>query len=198
MSILIGDCREIMPTLDAASFDAIITDPPYGRKALPLYAAVLENAGRLLTRSGHLLMIVPHYAWPELMSFPAPGLRFRWTLAMIQRAGPWPRLCNQKRNIAVTFKPIGWWTADPWEGCDYRQVEDSFENPAPDKSHFEWQQAFPWAEYCLQWCKEGGRVLDPFAGVGTVGVAAQACGIEFVGIELDEGRARIAANRCKP
>lgn len=53
-------------------------------------------------------------------------------------------------------------------------------------------------EYCLRWCKEGGRVLDPFAGVGTVGVAAQACGIEFVGIELDEGRARIAANRCKP
>lgn len=28
--ILLGDCRDVMPTLDAASIDSIVTDPPYG------------------------------------------------------------------------------------------------------------------------------------------------------------------------
>ena len=29
-TLLTGDCLEVMPTLDAASIDAIVTDPPYG------------------------------------------------------------------------------------------------------------------------------------------------------------------------
>lgn len=34
-------------------------------------------------------------------------------------------------------------------------------------------------------CPPGGRVLDPFSGTGTTGVAALACGRSFVGIDLD-------------
>ena len=30
MSVLVGDCREVLPTLAAGSVDAIVTDPPYG------------------------------------------------------------------------------------------------------------------------------------------------------------------------
>lgn len=30
MTILVGDCREVLPTLAAGSVDAIVTDPPYG------------------------------------------------------------------------------------------------------------------------------------------------------------------------
>src|SRR4249920_2947501 len=29
-SVLVGDCLAVMPTLDANSVDAIVTDPPYG------------------------------------------------------------------------------------------------------------------------------------------------------------------------
>jgi len=28
--IIVGDCLEVMPTLDACSVDAIVCDPPYG------------------------------------------------------------------------------------------------------------------------------------------------------------------------
>lgn len=41
----------------------------------------------------------------------------------------------------------------------------------------------------------GGRVLDPFMGSGTTGIAAGMEGFDFVGIEMDEGHMRIAEAR---
>jgi site-specific DNA-methyltransferase (adenine-specific) len=34
MPIILGDCREILPMLDAGSVDVIVTDPPYGETSL--------------------------------------------------------------------------------------------------------------------------------------------------------------------
>ena len=44
---------------------------------------------------------------------------------------------------------------------------------------------------------EGGTVLDPFAGSGTTGVAALIEGRQFVGIEMVEHYATVAANRLR-
>lgn len=41
----------------------------------------------------------------------------------------------------------------------------------------------------------GGRVLDPFAGSGTVGCAAVPQGFAYDGIEVDESYCRIAEAR---
>lgn len=41
----------------------------------------------------------------------------------------------------------------------------------------------------------GGKVLDPFAGSGSTGVAAKEEGMEFVGIEQDAEYAAIARER---
>lgn len=44
-------------------------------------------------------------------------------------------------------------------------------------------------------CPPGGRVLDPFMGSGTTGVAAAQLGCDFVGIELRTDFAAIAGER---
>jgi site-specific DNA-methyltransferase (adenine-specific) len=41
------------------------------------------------------------------------------------------------------------------------------------------------------------RVLDPFMGSGTTGVAALRCGREFIGIELDHGYVQMAKDRLE-
>lgn len=43
--------------------------------------------------------------------------------------------------------------------------------------------------------KKGDKILDPFAGTGTTGVAANKLGMDFVGIELDETYVDIIHNR---
>ena len=44
---------------------------------------------------------------------------------------------------------------------------------------------------------KGGKVLDPFTGSGTTGIAAHLEGFDFVGIEQDENYARIAEKRIR-
>jgi DNA modification methylase len=51
-------------------------------------------------------------------------------------------------------------------------------------------------EPCVQaGCPEGGVVLDPFCGSGTVGVVAKRQGKEFVGLELNPEYVKIAKKR---
>ena len=47
----------------------------------------------------------------------------------------------------------------------------------------------------LAGCPEGGTVLDPFFGSGTVGVVAKQSGRKFIGIELNSEYCDIAATR---
>ena len=47
-------------------------------------------------------------------------------------------------------------------------------------------------------CPPGGFVLDPFFGAGTVGVAAEKLGLNWVGIELNPEYVKIARKRLAP
>lgn len=44
-------------------------------------------------------------------------------------------------------------------------------------------------------CPPGGTVLDPFAGAGTTGVAAELEGLSFIGIELTDHYSRVTQER---
>ena len=44
---------------------------------------------------------------------------------------------------------------------------------------------------------EGGTILDPFAGSGTTGVAALMEGRHFIGVEMTEHYAEVAAERLR-
>jgi len=46
-------------------------------------------------------------------------------------------------------------------------------------------------------CPEGGRVLDPFNGSGTTGLAAVHRGMEYVGIDLDESYLELTKSRIQ-
>lgn len=51
------------------------------------------------------------------------------------------------------------------------------------------------ARRLLAACPPGGRVLDPFCGTGTVGVAAKALCLPFVGVEVNGETAAMATSR---
>lgn len=72
-------------------------------------------------------------------------------------------------------------------GCDR---SNSTSHPAP----------FPLAlalDHIKSWSNPGDRVLDPFMGSGTTGVAAAALGRKFTGIEISDEYFQLAVNRIK-
>ena len=52
-------------------------------------------------------------------------------------------------------------------------------------------------DHIASWSNEGDKVLDPFMGSGTVGVACKNSGRSFIGIELDKTYFNIAKNRIE-
>ena len=67
----------------------------------------------------------------------------------------------------------------------------------PQLSHTDHTATYP-VELCRRaikaTCPPNGTVLDMFAGTGTTGDAALELGRQFIGIELNEGYAKIMAN----
>jgi DNA modification methylase len=85
----------------------------------------------------------------------------------------------------------------PYKAKEYRNGRDIWTIPIKPlkEAHF---ATFPESlvEKCLlAGCPQGGVVLDPFFGSGTVGAVAQRLGRDYVGIELNPDYVRIAERR---
>lgn len=190
MTVIHGDCLEVLRTLERGSVDAVITDPPYARKYQHLYGGMAEQLPRVLKPGGSLFAILPHYAVPEVTADVGRYLRYQWMLCMWQgKSGA----ANWSRKLRAFWKPIGWWTngiAAP-AGWNY----DGFVNPGKAKGDHPWQQHVAWASYCLRFVPPAGLVLDPFCGSGTTGVVCAQNGRRFLGIETAPKFVEIARRR---
>lgn len=78
VTLKLGDCRAVLPTLDRASVDAIVADPPYGDTSLdwdqrvkgwlPLAADVLKPNGSIWV-FGSLRFLAPLFAEMDALGF---------------------------------------------------------------------------------------------------------------------------------
>jgi len=190
--IYCGDCFELMKEIEDESVEAIITDPPYLKKYLPVYEKLAKEAKRILVPSGSLLVILPHYAIPQLTEEISHHLKWRWIISMWQGNGAHSRMAM---GIEVMWKPIGWWVKGNWaKGRGF--IRDGFENTAiPTKKLHKWEQGIDWAKHCLKFVPKGNLVLDPFCGTGTLLVEAKRQNYPYIGIELEPEYFEIAKNR---
>jgi len=192
----LGDCLEVLGTIESESIDAVITDPPYnvGRK----YASTDDRRA--------------DYAdW------------CRAWLAELERvtAGPIAISIGQANlSLWATLKPPSWWLAwwkpaamgrcvvgfNNWEpialyGKTKRQVCDVIRatiKPDPAMDGHPCPKPLEWATKQIEMlAKPGDTVLDPFAGSGTTGVACAQTGRNFIGIEIDPGYYAIAERRIQ-
>ena len=187
----LGDCLDVLPTLPDNSVDSIVTDPPYPKQYLPLYQFIAQEGARILKPGGSFLAIVPHYAMPQVLSEAGQHLKYRWTMCMWQGSGKHPRMAM---GIEVLWKPIVWWVKGAWpQGRGF--VRDGFENGEPSKAEHPWEQSLDWAQFCMKVVPEGGIVVDPLMGLGTIGVACAETGRPFIGIEIDPTYYAIAEKR---
>jgi site-specific DNA-methyltransferase (adenine-specific) len=186
ITIYHGDCREILPTLDAGSVDLVLTDPPYGlaerwtggtwfnrgvyakdkcRWDQPLDSDVLGAILQVGTR--HIIWGAHNYSmpparclliWRKTNAVPTMAdAEIAWT-DLDMPAKVFDHLCNGWVRVHPTEKPLS----------------------------------------LMQWCIQLGQgqlILDPFMGSGTTLRAAKDLGRRAIGIEIEERYCEIAAKR---
>ena len=100
---------------------------------------------------------------------------------------------------AAAIREVATGSADRGPQTETRNKRSVWTLPtmATPEAHF---ATFPidLAETCMRaGCREGGVVLDPFAGAGTTGLACLKSGRAFVGVELNQAYIDIAYSRAR-
>lgn len=193
-TLYLGDCMEILPTLDRV--DAVITDPPYGIGANKM---TLGNGKRRIERgevdwdsappssdlmAAIMLAASKHIYWGgNYFSMPASRCWLVWdkctganSFADCELA--WTNLDTVVKKITI-----------PWVGANAK--DESGERVHPT------QKPLQLMRWCIQIAGNPESILDPFMGSGTTGVAAIQMGRKFIGIEREPKYFEIACRRIE-
>ena len=174
-----GDFQTVLADLDDDSVDLVVTDPPYGDQYTHLYGELAKWASAKLKPGGSLVAYVGQGNLPDVTAEMGPHLRYWWTLALMhnhggqQLPGKW---------VMVEWKPLVWYVKGTRSGRLY--VADRMSGSKPRKDLHEWAQGVDEVGYLIEQLSDpGALVVDPFAGSGSFGYAAQALGRHFIGAE---------------
>lgn len=182
---------------DIEGVDAVITDPPYPEKYLPLY----EELAKHCAKAG--IKIVAAMAGqsylPQIYAAMSKHLKYRWTLAYMTPGGQAVQQWQAKVN--TFWKPILLFgESDEWFG----DVAVSKSNDNDKRFHGWGQSESGMIDLVDRLSKPGHLVCDPFVGAGTTAIASLVLGRKFIGCDIDplhaetaKARALLAFNKLK-
>ena len=188
--LLHGDVVDMMRTIDSASIDVIVSDPPYPKEYIPLYGAMAAEAKRVLKPGGLCVLMVGQSYLPDLFDLILEHLTYHWT-AFYHAPGASTQLFQRK--ILSQGKPLLLFVNGEYTG---NWLYDVCKSDRPDKEHHEWGQSESgMLDIVEKYTMPNDLVLDPFCGAGTTGVVALRLGRRFVGIDNDIDSINLAKGR---
>jgi hypothetical protein len=202
-TLYLGDCREILPTLERV--DAVITDPPYGINRSGQAGMNSLKRGRKNSRTYHEDM-----GWDYerpcggLMSMilEKTGISMIWggdhLSDLLPRGGKWlvwdkgQRINQSDGEIAWTNVP-GALRIATINRCEIGQDVGVWRGA----SFHPTQKPVSLMAWCIEQAGMPETILDPFMGSGTTGVAAVRLGRKFIGIEREPKYFEVACRRIE-
>lgn len=218
-SLRTGDTVDILPTLEAESFDVILTDPPYGMNAHEFGDSAAKAAGAHFYDDSadglHALLesVIPQLwriAKPEChvyffcdiawffrlqADFTEAGFKvFRtpliWHNPTAMRA-PWPDQGPQRKWQSILYAVKG-------NKLTTKLYPDLITFASDDNLGHQAQKPVGlFADLLKRSVRPGDNVIDPFCGTGTIFAAAHQFQCRATGIELNPSAAGIAAKRIQ-
>lgn len=182
-TLLLGDCRDILPTL--AHVDAVLTDPPYGIN-------IAANPVRQRFEPADWDSAPMRQATIDLI-FGVSDEQIIWGgnyfgLPASQGFLIWDK--KQPQDFTLAMCEMAWCSRQA-PAKIWRQSVLSYEKHHPT------QKPVPLMEWCIGLLSDPQTILDPFMGSGTTGVACARMGRSFIGIEIDERYFEIACRRIE-
>lgn len=212
-----GDALEVLPRLRTESFDLIVADPPYGvewqsnMRATTFdqlandgpgdrdgIRAVIGEAVRLVGQHRHLYVFGPADVLEGHKVSEVTELIWQKPVGMGDLAKPWAP-AHERISFAVSQHRHGGKAGCPALPVRLRKGSVlTFGRPTGrNVRHPSEKPVGLLRELIESSTRADETVLDPFAGVGSSGVAALLSGRRAVLVELDEHFAQLAAARCQ-
>jgi ParB-like chromosome segregation protein Spo0J len=185
-----GDFRQALA--DLTDVDAIITDPPYPREFVPLFADLSKVAADILTPNGILAVMVGQSHLRDYFRLLDTHMEYRWVGSYVVQG---PRNRVHKARVGTGWKPILLYQRPGAEPPFL--LDDLFDSAGDDKRHHYWGQSESGMATLVERLTEPGQlVVDPFMGGGTTGIVARDLGRRFVGCDIDAAAVAAARNRA--
>ena len=188
MELRVGDCRTALADIPDNSVPLILTDPPYGDEAEPLYEWLAQWSARVLIPGGSLICYTGQSRLDRDMDILGSRLRYWWLLIM-------PHQQSQRlpgKFVIANFKPVLWHVKDHRRGRSL--MPDMLKSPARDKSLHDWQQGEGGVWQIIEHLTDPAElIVDPFAGTGNWGRTAAAMGRRWLGVDVVTGGAAVVA-----
>lgn len=204
--LYLGDCREILPTIDPAC--AVVSDPPYGvgyvrgksggSGFLPNgtprnWAGIDRHASQPIVGDDGPFDPAPMLAFAEVLIWGADHYRAR--LPEGGRFLAWDKLGGKESWDSFSDVEFAWHSRPGasrrvvhlWKGvCSWRQGEETEKGHNVRRLHPTQKPVavMSWSVGQLR-SDPPLTILDPYMGSGTTGIAALRLGRKFVGIEVE-------------
>lgn len=183
------DFRDL--ALDDESVDLILTDPPYARDALPLWADMAKPAARVLKPGGHLVTYSGVAHLPEVLSSISGTLEYVWTICI--NLGQGQRLIDRTKS-RTAWRPVLVFCKGRHDPA--KSFVDVYYGSAQEKDDHDWQQSLDEAlRFVDKFSDPGDIIYDPFGGSFTNAIASFQLGRRFVGCDAEEVNVRIGKQR---
>ena len=189
-TLYLGDCRDILPTLEQV--DLVCTDPPYG---------IGEDGGACRTRGK------PGYAKHEAKGWDKDRPS-REVFDLIRECSEDQIIWGGNYFADLLPPSMGWLYWRKLMGGDFSDGELAWTSrwmalrefikcpKGMDKEH-PCQKPVILMRWCLNFFPNAQTICDPFMGSGATGVAAIEAGLSFVGIERDPDYFNLACRRIR-
>lgn len=208
-----GDCREVIPSLDAGAAELLLTDPPYGmafggfrgvdanvsadgaRQGIRLVRQTLHELRDVMSAEAHYLVFCHWESWPDFYDACSPFFAIKNALIWHKdRGGMGDTDMEYARDYEVILYGVRGRRAI--EGKRAGAVISGFPPVRSQLREHPTQKPIELLVYLIQkHAPDGGLVLDPFMGSGSTLRAAKDLGRRAIGIEIDERYCEVAAKR---
>jgi len=193
IDLRLGDCLEILPTLETGSVDAVITDPPYGLGTRTTEGGTNKNS---LTRFKEDMRLK---RWDD----ETPPKKLFDLLRSVGKhqiiwGGNYFELPPSRGYLVwdkMTYLPSMSRVELAWTNADIPAKYIMINSNNSNRVH-PTQKPVSLMKWCIElFTNPTDTILDPFMGSGTTGVACVQTGRNFIGIEIEEKYFNIAEKR---
>jgi site-specific DNA-methyltransferase (adenine-specific) len=188
--LILGDCREVLPTL--AEVCAVVTDPPYGLGDKLDGAGASSEWGLLYGEGAPDWDKEVSDALPEAIALGRDAIVWGGNYYDLPPRRGW-LIWDKMQEHTSGHGELAWTTLDqPVRTYRYARAQLASEG----KEH-PTQKPLRLMKWCLGFLPSAQTILDPYMGSGTTGVAATHLGKAFIGIEREERYFEIACRRIR-